>query len=70
MVHNQAHPVVWKQAPTITILFPLDASGQQGHSAQCTAVNGAGLSRGQLLQTIYTFYQVVCLHPITWTSSS
>ena len=46
------------QAQTITILFPLDGSGQQGHLARCTAVEGAGLSRGQLLSTIYTFYQV------------
>ena len=46
------------QAPSITILFPLDANGQQGHTAQCTAIEGAVLSRGQLLNVIHHFYQV------------
>ncbi len=52
------------QAQTITLLFPLDGSGQQGHLAQCTAVDGAGLSRGQLLNVIYNFYQVAFDTPI------
>lgn len=47
------------QGHSITILFPLDATGQQGHTAQCTAIEGAGLSRGQLLTVIHRFYQVI-----------
>ncbi|KAK9840414.1 hypothetical protein WJX74_009524 [Apatococcus lobatus] len=67
MLAADMESIVYK-APSITILFPLDASGQQGHSAQCTAIEGAVLSRGQLLRIIHQFYQAASLSSLSSTS--